>query len=186
MIGDPIGAPVARFVQPDVVATHFHLTDGDVVADFGAGTGFYMKALSRAVGNRGRVYALEIQRGLVDKLGMLARECGYGNVEPIWCDLETMGGTKLADGILDAGILINTLFQIQDKDTALREIYRTIKSGGQLFVIDWTESFSGMGPQPGDVIDEYSARSLVESVGFKYERSFEAGGHHYGMSFRRL
>lgn len=186
MTGDTVGAPTTRFVEPNVVATHFHLAPGDTVADFGAGTGFYMRALSEAVGDRGRVYALEIQKGLVEKLALLARECGYGNVEPIWCDLEAEGGTKLADGVLDAGILINTLFQIEDKETALREIRRTITSGGKLFVVDWTESFAGMGPQPGDVVDEYTARSLVESVGFAFERSFPAGGHHYGLSFRRV
>lgn len=180
-----IGTP-GRFVQPSVVASHFHLYKGDRVADFGAGTGYFIKALGEAVGPEGRVYACEVQKDLLDKIHQAARDAHLGNVEPIWADLEEVGGTHLRDNILDAGVLINTLFQLEDKQTGLTEIARVIRSGGKLFVIDWTESFAGMGPQPGDVVDEFTARSLVEAAGFVFDRSFPAGEHHYGLAFRRL
>ncbi len=175
-----------QFVNPDIVASHFHLHDGDKVADFGAGTGFYLKALGTAVGKSGRVYACEIQKNLVESLARKAQELHLMNVEPIWCDLETQGGTKLRDGILDAGILVNTLFQIEDKVTALTEIARTIRSGGKFFIIDWSESFGGIGPHPLHVVTESIAKELATAHGFTYERSFPAGDHHYGLAFRRI
>lgn len=175
-----------RFLDPAKVATHFHLRPGDRVADFGAGTGSFMKPLSQYVTAEGRVYALEIQKQLVDTLGTNAHDQHLSNVEPIWCDLETEGGTKLADGILDAGILVNTLFQIQNKEVALREMARTIRRGGKFFVVDWTESFAGLGPQPGQVVDSMTARSLVEAAGFQFEREIPSGDHHYGLAFRRI
>ena len=49
-----------RFVIPDVVSTHFHFNPGDTVADFGAGNGFFLKPLSKAVGSDGIVYACEM------------------------------------------------------------------------------------------------------------------------------
>ncbi|MCA9364122.1 methyltransferase domain-containing protein [Candidatus Kaiserbacteria bacterium] len=174
-----------RFVQPDVVSGHFHLREGDRVADFGAGGGFFLSAFSQSVGGSGRVYALDIQRGLVERLGEIAREKGLTNIEPIWCDLEADGGTKLADGVLDAGVLINTLFQIEDKTTALREIARTIRSGGKFIVIDWTQSFAGIGPQSSQVVTESAARDMVEAAGFSFERSFPTGEYHYGLAFRK-
>jgi tRNA A58 N-methylase Trm61 len=109
----PIGG---RFVMPDVVATHFHLREGDSVADFGAGSGFFLRALSTAVGDTGKVYACEIQKALVEKLGELARLQGLGNVYPIWCDLEEPNGIKIGTNELDAAILVNTLFLIEDKE----------------------------------------------------------------------
>lgn len=175
-----------RFVQPDIVATHFHLRPGDRVADFGAGTGYFLRALGNAVGSEGRVYACEIQKKLVEALGDKAREEHLTNVEPIWCDLEKMGGTKLEDDILDAGILANTLFMLEDKQTALKEMARTIRIGGKFFVVDWTESFAGMGPQPMHVVDEQTARTLTEEAGFTFERTYPAGDHHYGLAFRRV
>jgi ubiquinone/menaquinone biosynthesis C-methylase UbiE len=175
-----------RFVDPNSVTTHFHLHEGDKVGDFGAGTGFFIHALSKAVGSEGRVYAIEIQKSLVEKIGMTARDQHLSNIEPLWADLEALGGTKLADGILDAGILVNTLFQYEQKETALSEMARVIRKGGKCFIIDWTESFAGMGPHPNQVIDETAARTLAEGAGFVFERTFPSGEHHYGLAFRKV
>ncbi len=171
---------------PETVATHFHLRKGDEVADFGAGTGYYIPQLSRLVGADGRVFACEIQKNLVDTLGSLVRERRLANVQVIWCDLEAQGGSKLRDSAVDAGILVNTLFQIENKDAAFDEIARTIRSGGKLFVIDWTSSFAGLGPHPNQVIGADEVKALAESHHFVFERSFDAGHHHYGLAFRKL
>jgi ubiquinone/menaquinone biosynthesis C-methylase UbiE len=174
------------FTNPDMVVSHFHLREGDVVADFGAGSGHYMKPLSRAVGTTGIVYLCEIQKNLVDALGIKAREERASNARPIWCDLEKRGGTKLTDNLLDAGLLSNTLFQIQNKDALLSEIARVMRKGGKLFVVDWTDSYGGLGPAPKDVVIEAAARTLVERAGFTVEGTFPAGEHHYGIMCRRV
>lgn len=174
-----------RFVIPNVVATHFHLREGDVIGDFGAGSGYFVEILSKLVGPEGRVYACEIQQELVEKIGDLARSKGLQNVDPLWCDIEEAEGAKIAAGILDTALLVNTFFQIEDKETAIAEIARTLKKGGKLFVIDWSESFAGLGPQPGHIVSEQEARAIVEGSGFVFERSFDAGDHHYGLAFRK-
>jgi ubiquinone/menaquinone biosynthesis C-methylase UbiE len=181
-----IAATGARFVHPDVVTSHFHFREGDRVADFGAGMGYFAKALSQFVGNDGRVYACDIQRNLVDALGKLKQDKQLSNLEPLWCDVESPRGTKLADGVLDGGICVNTLFQFENKHAALTEIARVIRRGGKFFVIDWSESFSGLGPAPTDVVSASEATKLVEAVGFRSERTFPAGDHHYGLAFRRV
>jgi len=174
-----------RFVHPDIVCSHFHLRTGDVVGDLGAGTGYFTPALSRAVGSSGKVYACEIQKSLLEKLGVEARGQRLSNVELVWGDLEEAGGVKLADEVLDAGVLVNTLFQLEDKKTAAAEIARLIRKGGKLFIIDWSESFAGLGPRSKDVVNESAVRKLFEEVGFRFERDFPAGEHHYGLAFWR-
>ena len=175
-----------RFVVPDVVGTHFHLKEGDLVADFGAGSGFFLKVLSDGVGDTGVVYACEIQKTLVDKLGDQARLQGLGNVQPLWCDLEEPNGIKIESNQLDVAVLINTLFIIQDKDAAVAEMARTLRPGGKFFVIDWSESFAGLGPQLDQVIKSADAVALFESHGFVLEREFPTGAHHYGVAFRKV
>jgi ubiquinone/menaquinone biosynthesis C-methylase UbiE len=175
-----------RFVIPDVVVTHFHLREGDIVADYGAGSGFFLSDLDKSVGHSGRVYACEIQKQLVDKIGEQARLSGLGNVHPLWCDLEQAGGIKIADQELDVAILVNTLFLIEDKETAIKEMGRTLRRGGKFFVVDWTESFAGMGPQPDHVIVAEEVKTLFEANGFVFERDFPAGAHHYGLAFRKV
>jgi ubiquinone/menaquinone biosynthesis C-methylase UbiE len=174
-----------RFVEPSAAVTHFHLKPGDSVADFGAGSGHYMKPLSDAVGTSGKVYLCEIQKNLVDALTVRAHELRLANIHPVWCDLEAENSMKLKDASLDAGLLSNTLFQLTDKPKALKEIARVIRKGGKLFVIDWTDSFGGLGPHPKDVIREADAAALLSAAGFTVERTFPAGDHHYGLACRR-
>ena len=111
---------------------------------------------------------------------------GLLNIHPIWCDLEEAQGIKISDSLLDAGILVNTLFMIEDKAAAIKEIGRTLRSGGKLFVIDWTESFGSLGPQPARVVSPEEAKALFENYGFIYEREFPSGEHHYGLAFRKI
>lgn len=179
-------ATVGKFVEPMAVCSHFHLREGDVVADFGAGSGHYMKPLSDAVGVSGKVYLCEIQKNLVDALGNRAHELRLTNVHPVWCDLESVGGTKLQDGVLDAALLSNTLFQLMNKEVAFAEIARAMRKGAKLFIIDWTGSFGGLGPHPDHVIREDAARAFGERLGFSYDRSFPAGEHHYGLALRKI
>jgi len=175
-----------RFVVPDIATSNFHLHEGDVVADFGAGSGFFLKPLAEAVGPEGRVYACDIQKQLVEKLGELIHLNGLANVSPIWCDLEEPNGTKLSDGVLDAAILVNTLFQFEQKEVAIQEIRRVLKTGGVLHIIDWSESFSGLGPQQKDVITQQAAIDLLESEQFTFEKEYPTGDHHYGITVRKI
>lgn len=174
-----------RFVEPHIVASHFHLREGDVVADFGAGAGFFVEILSKVVGRSGRVIAIEIQKELVDKLGDLARRKGLMNVDPKWADIEAENGVPIKDGTLDAAIMVNTLFQFEDRGTALREVYRTLRTGGKFILIDWTDSFGGLGPKFDQIVNQMDAQAHAESAGFAFERSFDAGDHHYGLAFRK-
>jgi ubiquinone/menaquinone biosynthesis C-methylase UbiE len=175
-----------KFVVPEIVATHFHLKEGDSVADFGAGSGYYLKALSASVGLSGKVYACEIQKPLVEKLGDFARLNGLPNITTLWCDLEEMNGIKIKDNTLDAGILVNTLFQIGDKVTALAEMRRVLRPGAALHIIDWSESFGGLGPQVAAVVTKAMAIDLLETHGFAFEHEFPTGEHHYGFSARKI
>jgi len=172
------------FAEPAMIATHFHMRDGDRIADLGAGSGHFTRALSRLVGKQGKVFAVEIQRPLAEAISAMARKEHLDNVESIWGDLEAPGGTKITDGTLDAVVLSNTLSMLTDKKTTLQECSRILRKGGKLFVIDWTDSFGGMGPSAQMVISPISTKELLTQAGFAFEREFPAGEHHYGLSFR--
>jgi len=174
-----------RFVAPEIVVSHFHLRPGDNVADFGAGRGTFSFILAKVVGPTGKVYACEIQKNLVETLAETARKNNTDNLESIWCDIEADKGTKLESDSLDAAILVNTLFQMEEKEVALNEIKRVLRQGGNLFIIDWSESFGGLGPSPESVINEIQTKDLVDSLGYQFERSFDAGDYHYGLVFKK-
>lgn len=175
----------SSFLVPDVVVSHFHIKDGDVVADFGSGSGHFLGALADRVGT-GKVYACEIQKSLVEKISRYVHAQQRTNIFPLWCDLEELNGLKIPTDTVDVGILVNTLFQIERKDIAIQEMSRTIRKGGRLIVIDWTDSFNGLGPMSDHVVVASDATALCESLGFVLEQDFPAGGHHYGLVFRKV
>jgi ubiquinone/menaquinone biosynthesis C-methylase UbiE len=157
-----------------------------IVADFGAGTGFYSLAAAQKVGEEGKVFAIDVQKELLDKIKINANSQQILNIEIIWGDIEKLGGTNLQDESVDAVIVANLIFQLEDKKSAIEEIKRILRTKGRVLVVDWTDSFEGMGPQPDKIITESSAKELFMNQGFEYEKSIEAGDNHYGIILRKV
>jgi len=154
------------------------------VADFGSGSGIYVLHIAEALEHSGRVYAIDVQQDLLKRVRNEAHRRGFKNVDVIWTDLEHAGASKLADQTLDLVLISNLLFQVQNKAAVLTEAWRILKPKGRLAVIDWSESFGGMGPQKADVVSKEKALMLARENGFELQREFAAGAHHYGMIFR--
>jgi ubiquinone/menaquinone biosynthesis C-methylase UbiE len=171
------------FTNPEQNILHLGLTEGNRVADFGAGTGFYSKACSARVGYTGKVYAVEVQKDLVKKLESDIKHWGISNIDCIWGDIERKGGTKISDYSMDAVIISNVLFQAEDRLGLIDEAGRILKKGGKVLLIDWSESFGGMGPTPQSIISENTAKELFEKRGFKFLENIPASIHHYGIIF---
>ena len=173
------------FSDPRKVVSLFGLAEGLHLADFGAGSGHYALAAARAVGHSGKVYVIDIQEGLLARIKNLAAAEHLRNVLPIRGNIEQVGGTKLRDGAVDAVMLCNVLYQVDHKGNVLSEAKRVIHPKGRLFVVDWTDSFGGLGPHPSDVVTEAEASEMLGQAGFMVEKSFSAGAHHFGIIARR-
>ena len=173
------------FSDPDQNLEQFGLTEHMTVADLGAGSGAYTIAAARRVRNFGKVYAIEVQKDLAVRVKNAASKEGLSNVEAIWGDIERRGGTKLADASVDAAIASNVLFQLEDKEGAVSELERILKPGGKVLVIDWKESYGGMGPEPKAVLRADDAKHFFLAKGFSFEKEITAGRHHYGFVVRK-
>lgn len=173
------------FVEPDKVIPFFDLRPDSQVADFGAGTGAYALAMSRAVLPNGKVYAIDVQKELLVTLKNSIQAHHIGNIELLWGDIETLGGSKLGDQIIDFVLLSNVLFQTKSGYQIALESKRVLKTGGRVAVIDWTGSFGNMGPTEDMVVTADDAKKTFESAGFQLEKDFPAGDHHYGLIFKK-
>lgn len=173
------------FSDPEKNIAQLSLGEGNYVADFGSGSGFYSFAAAQAVGSTGRVYSLDIQKDLLQKVKKEAQARHLANIEIIWADLEHLGGSKLREASIDAVILANVLFQIENKDNSILEIKRILKKGGRVLVIDWLSSFGGLGPQSKDVLSKEKAQELFTKHGFAFDREISAGAQHYGLILRK-
>lgn len=172
-----------HFSDPKTNVLQLGLRDGMRIADLGSGTGHYTLAAAAAVGHDGKVYAVDIHEDMLAHVKDAAHQKGIRNIETVWGNIEKPGGTKLRDHTIDAAILSNTLFQIEHKDAALKEVQRILKPGGRLLVIDWAGAYGGMGPKPDHVVSEHAAEELFITGGFHKLKDFRAGPHHYAIVF---
>jgi len=173
------------FQAPEDNLAEINLHEGQVVADLGAGSGFHSIAAAKLVGESGTVYAVEIQKPLLENIKSRAKEEGVTNVKVIWGDIDETDGIKIADNVCDVVIIANTFFQIEKKDECAKNAFRLLKPGGTLFLLDWSGSFGHLGPQPTAVVKPDRAKSYFEPIGFKLIREFDAGDHHYGIIFKK-
>ncbi|MDB5189410.1 MAG: type 11 methyltransferase [Parcubacteria group bacterium] len=172
-----------EFSDPTTNVLQMGLSEGMKVADLGSGSGHYALAASGVVGVTGQIYAVDIQEDILKHVRDAAADKNLKNIETIWGDFEKPGGTKLRDGVVDAVILSNTLFQLEHKAVAVAEIQRILKPGGKLLVADWAGAYGGIGPAEHQVVSEHEAEELFITAGFHKVKSFRGGPHHYSVLF---
>jgi ubiquinone/menaquinone biosynthesis C-methylase UbiE len=172
------------FSDPQKNIAELGIGNGMKVVDLGAGSGFYAIEAAKKVGPSGRVYAVDVQKDLLDKVKNGAGVAGLHNIEVVWGNIEKLGGTKLREAIADRVIISNTLFQIApaDRENLALETKRLLKSGGKLLLVDWDKDSS---MKPAFFVPKIVAEGIFEKNGFIKEKNFDAGDHHYGIIFRK-
>jgi SAM-dependent methyltransferase len=100
---------------------------GMVVADIGCGTGFITLPLSRLVGNKGKVIAVDLQTRMLEATRYAARREGLGSrIRFQQAKLDTLGALPRLDGAVTAWML----HEVPDKERLLHEIFTALRPGG--------------------------------------------------------
>lgn len=167
------------FISPIHLIEKMYIKEGSTVADFGAGSGAYTLALSEVVGKKGKVYALDIHRDMLETMQASALKMGLENIETIWTNIEKE--TPLESYTQDAVVVSNVLFQVEDCNAVIQEVSRVIKPLGMLLCVEWSASHMGIGPHPSHVIEQARAEEMLVKHGFSIKERLPAGSYHYAM-----
>ena len=152
--------------KPDEVVALVDLSPGMSVVDVGAGTGYFMTRLSRAVGPRGSVVATDIEPDMVRYMKERAAREKLGNVQVVTAPVNDVGvPAASADRIL----IVNVWHHIADRERYAAKMARALKPGGAVLVVDFTmETRRGPSPShrlpPDRVIAELTAGGLVAEL----------------------
>lgn len=128
--------------RPAEVVALLRIEPGSVVADLGAGTGYFSSWLSRAVGEHGKVLALDVEPKMVEFLARRAREQGLGNVTP---RLVAADDPQLEPGSVSRVLIVNTWHHIDDRGRYAAKLAAALAAGGELWIVDFTPD-SDIGP----------------------------------------
>jgi ubiquinone/menaquinone biosynthesis C-methylase UbiE len=133
--------------KPDQIMDALGIAEAAIVADVGAGSGWFTIRLARRVGPNGRVYAQDVQQEMLAAISRRVQREGLSNVEPV---LGQGSNPKLLAGKLDAVLVVDTYHESEDPVMFLTNLARALKPQGRIGIVD----FKLEGGGPGPPIDE--------------------------------
>jgi len=120
--------------MPDEVMATLAFQDGDVVADLGAGSGYYTRRIARAVAPSGRVYAVDIQPEMLEILGRNMEEEGITNVVPV---LGETADPKLPTDGVDWFLMADVYHELGEPEAMLDHMRDALRSDGRVALLEY-------------------------------------------------
>jgi len=109
------------------------LQTGMTVADIGTGTGYLLPHLSRAAGTEGQVYAVDISPQMLDWVSERAEREGLANITTVKASGDSTG---LETASIDRAIMINVWHHIENPEAYAKDLYRSLREGGVVFIVE--------------------------------------------------
>ncbi len=122
------------FLHREKIVAACGLKPGMVVADVGAGTGLFTRLFARQVGDDGQVYAVDIAAKFLEHIQKTCREARLKNVTPVLCSEDRV---DLPAKSVDVAFVCDTYHHFEFPNRTLASLYRSIKPGGRLIVVDF-------------------------------------------------
>jgi predicted methyltransferase len=133
--------------RPHQILDALGVAEASVVADVGAGSGWFTVRLARRVGPNGKVYAQDVQQEMLAATTRRVRREGLANVTPV---LGRGSDPALPAGTLDAALVVDVLHEIEDRVTLLVNLGKALKPGGLIGIVDFKPGGAGPGPDPDE------------------------------------
>lgn len=173
--------------KPDFIMDALGIADGAVVADLGAGGGWFTVRLARRVGPNGLVYAQDIQEEMID---VIRRRVDRENLRNVRTVLGTATDPRLPRG-LDVILVVNSFHEMDDPSrpdtivTLLRNLAATLKPQGRIGLIDFTPGNGGPGPAADERVAPEIAIKTAAAAGLRLQRRESVPPYQYLLVFGR-
>jgi ubiquinone/menaquinone biosynthesis C-methylase UbiE len=156
--------------NPDLAMRLIRVQRGAVVADIGAGSGYFTTRLARAAGADGKVYAVDIQQGMLDLLQQAVARERLANVVPV---LGTFNDPKLPAGALDLILMVDVYHEFAQPQVMLQRMKEALKPGGRLVFLEYRAEDPAVPIRPEHKMTKAQVKQEVEHEGFKQQRVYD-------------
>jgi ubiquinone/menaquinone biosynthesis C-methylase UbiE len=166
-----------EWLPPGEILEALELRKGMAAADLGAGSGYFTLPIAEAVGPPGKVYAVDSQPAMLDRLREKLSVESHSHIQPVQGDA---AGTGLPDACCDLVLMANLLHELPDPVAALNEAKRLLRDGGRLAILDWrTDVNRPPGPPMNHRISLEEAVVILERADWSLQRKDHIGRYSY-------
>lgn len=150
--------------KPQMVISRLGDLSDKVVADIGAGTGYFSIPLARKAQ---KVIAIDIEQQFLDYINRRLEHSPERNSLNIETRLTEEDDPKLAKGEADLVLIVNTYAYISNRVAYFSKVWQGLKPSGRLVVIDFKKEPLPVGPAPEDKLDAQQVSAELDSAGFR-------------------
>lgn len=167
--------------QPELAIAALDLEPTDVVADIGAGTGYFSFRMASIV-SEGRVLAVDVQPEMIDILEFLKQDYHAENVDPI---LGSITNPKLPTSSVDLALLVDAYHEFEYPYEMMRAVAEALKPGGRVALIEYRQENPLIPIKGLHKMTQHQARRELQTVGLIWETTIDSLPQQHLMIFRK-
>lgn len=168
--------------HPDQALDAIGIAPGSVVADVGAGVGYFTEKLARRVGPNGRVYANDIQQAMLDQLRRNMARKKIGNVTTV------LGGENdphLPANTLDLVLLVDVYHEFSKPQAMLRHIRESLKPDGRIVLLEYRKEDPNVPIREEHKMSVQGVKDELIPEGFRFDKVIEVLPQQHILIFRK-
>jgi predicted methyltransferase len=164
-----------KWQRPEEIVAALALKPGATVADIGAGTGYMVAHLSKAVGQGGTVIAIDASAEMVEYLAKRSAELGPADVVPRKVGPDA---PELRTASVDGVLTLDTWHHVKGREAYAKKVYEGLKRGGRFVVVEY-EVGAEVGPPKAMRLSPEQVAKQLEAAGFRVEVVRESMPRHH-------
>jgi ubiquinone/menaquinone biosynthesis C-methylase UbiE len=169
-----------RWQKPDEVLQALGLRAGDVVADIGAGGGYFTEKLARRLAPSGHVYATDVQEVMIKNLRKRVAQQALTNVTVIRAGFDD---PMLPSASCDLALFSSVYKEIQEREEYMKKIRTALKQNGRVAILEYRPEEPSPGPPRRYRLPETRVVAEMEAAGFRLLDRFEFLPREYFLVF---
>ncbi len=166
----------------DLLLRELGLRPGMVVADVGAGTGYYARRMAPLVGTTGSVLAVDVQPEMIELLTAMAKKAGLTNIKPV---LGAVNDVKLPPESVDLALMVDVYHELEFPFEVIESVVRALKPGGQLVYVEYRAEDPRVPIKPLHKMTQLQIRREAAQHALTYERTANTLPWQHVVVFRK-
>jgi ubiquinone/menaquinone biosynthesis C-methylase UbiE len=168
------------YQRPHEVLAALNLKPGEVIADIGAGSGYFTFRLAHHVGAKGKIYAVDVSQDMIRHINRRIRDTKATNVVSILAEPDD---PLLPDRSVDRFFICDVWHHVEDRAKYLSLMKKMLKPGGEVVMIDFHKKELSFGPPLPMKIAREDLIKQMESNGFRLSKEHTFLPYQYFLVF---